>query len=214
MSGNASAWIRNRRRSCQPVDLGDLALQRVAMVQRPAERIGHALTLAPAGRQPVESAVLALQAAALDLQADDPAIGMTQNEVALVVTRPLGMIAVDHAGRVKHRPLVGELIAQGLEHLALGLALEVLLEERAGKGSGHTRCLPSRRCLSKRAKRGFRPTLTSGRRACGRRRSHSSLGARAGRRAAARPWPRHSRRARRRSGPNTPSRANHGERAR
>ena len=92
------------------VDLGDLALQRVAMVQRLAERVGHALAWT-AGGQPVERPVLALQAAALDLEADDPAIGMTQNEVTLVVARALRVVAVDHARRVKDRPLVGELVA-------------------------------------------------------------------------------------------------------
>ena len=54
MSGNASAWIEEQAALLPTVDLGDLALQRVAMVQRLAERVAHALALAPAGRQPVE----------------------------------------------------------------------------------------------------------------------------------------------------------------
>lgn len=119
-----------------PVELGDLARQRVAVIDRPTERVGHPLTPTTGG-EPIELPVPTLDPSALDLEADDPSLGVTQDEVTLVVPCALGVVAVDHARRVKDRPFVGELVTQRLEDLALGVALEVLVEKRAGKRTGH-----------------------------------------------------------------------------
>ena len=74
-------------------------------------------------------AVAALDPSALDLEADDPLVGMTEDEVALVVLGAMGVVAVDDARGVEDLPVVGQAVAQGGEDLALRLALEVFLEQ-------------------------------------------------------------------------------------
>ena len=110
----------------------------MAVVKRAAARVGHPLSWTTGG-QPIERPVLAFDPSALDLETDDPPLGVTQDEVTLVIARSLGVVAVDDARRVKDRPLVRELVTQSLEDLALGGALEILVEQRAGKRTRHGR---------------------------------------------------------------------------
>ena len=74
----------------------------------------------------------ALGAVALRLETDDPALGVTHDEVTLVIAHSLGVGAVDHARRVKDRPLVGEMVTQSLEDLALGVALQISSSSERG----------------------------------------------------------------------------------
>jgi len=124
-----------------PAPLGhrlELALQLVAMIERLGERVAH--TLAPtAASKPVPLPVAALDPATLDLERDDPLLGMGEHEVALVVLRAGGVVAKDHARGVEDLPLVREAVAQGGEHLPLPRALELLLEQRTRVHASHGR---------------------------------------------------------------------------
>jgi hypothetical protein len=70
----------------------------------------------------------ALDPAALDLEADDPLVGMAEDEIALVGLGAGDIVAVHDARRVIGLPLLGQAVAHGLEHPPLGPALELLLE--------------------------------------------------------------------------------------
>ncbi|HWH45118.1 MAG TPA: hypothetical protein VNT32_10335 [Thermoleophilaceae bacterium] len=65
------------------VDLLDLPAERVAVVERLGEGVLDPLALAPPLAMP------AFDRPALDLERDDPALGMAEDEVALVVAGPL-----------------------------------------------------------------------------------------------------------------------------
>ena len=83
MSGKATAWPMS---SSPPPFAGippSLRLERVAVVERLRERIADPLTDAVVDPEPL--AVLALDPAALDLEAEDPALGMGDHEVDLAV---------------------------------------------------------------------------------------------------------------------------------
>ena len=68
------------------VDARDLAPERVGVVNRLEERVLHALPLPVDVPKP--RPVLALDPAALDLEADDPVLGMAEHEVDLAILRP------------------------------------------------------------------------------------------------------------------------------
>ncbi|HVL95933.1 MAG TPA: hypothetical protein VM266_08740 [Solirubrobacteraceae bacterium] len=95
----------------------ELAPDVVAVVERQAERVADRFGL----RRPVPRPVPALEPAALDLQADDAALGVAQHEVALVVERALRVVAQDEARRVEDAPVVAEAGAQRVEHLRSAL---------------------------------------------------------------------------------------------
>jgi hypothetical protein len=89
-----------------PAPLGhrlELAPQLVAMIDRLGERVAHALGPTAASK-PVPLPVAALDPAALDLERDDPLLGMGEHEVALVVLRAGGVVAKDHARGVEDLP--------------------------------------------------------------------------------------------------------------
>src|SRR4051794_30860084 len=99
------------------------------MVERLAERVAHPLRAAVAqDAKPFTEATL--QPPALDLETQNPAIWVAKNEVAFVVPRALGVVAIDHAGGVEYDPVVRELVSQRIEDLALRRALEILVEKR------------------------------------------------------------------------------------
>ena len=66
-----------------------------------------------------------LEAAALDLERDQPAVAVAEDEVTLVIACTVGMITEDDARGVEHHPVVGQRLAEAPQHLPFRLALQI-----------------------------------------------------------------------------------------
>jgi len=118
-------------------DLGDLALQAEAVVDRLREGVADPLPLAVDEPEPL--AVLALDPPALDLEAEDRLLRVGEDEVDLALGRALGVVARHPADGVEDVPGVLEAVAQRLEHARLAPALDVGREQRARVHRRHGR---------------------------------------------------------------------------
>jgi len=115
--------------------LPELALEAVAVVQGPVERIAHGLGRSFLTPEPL--AVPALDAAALDLEADDRLLGLREDEVDLPVTRAEAAILGDPGDRVEDLPIVGKVVAQEGEDPLLGGARRLPGKDLAGAHARH-----------------------------------------------------------------------------
>ena len=118
-------------------DVVDQALERVPVIERLSERIARPLPAAITAPQPL--AVAALQITALDLQANDPVVGMGEHEVDLTVARTLSRIASHPADRMEHLPGIVKPALERVEDLCLTRALDIVVQQGARIHPGHTR---------------------------------------------------------------------------
>ncbi len=112
------------------------------MIESLGERVLDTCRYAVDAAMPL--AVSALEIATLDLDADDPVLGMGDDEVDLPVLGARARVTPHPADRVKHLPLVAEPVAQRVEDLDLAEALDVVLEQGPWIGPRHTELIAHR----------------------------------------------------------------------
>ncbi len=116
----------------------DLPLERVAVIEGLGERVADANR----GFGTVLSIPLpvpALDAAALDLEADDSLARVDEHEIDLSVVRSLHRVTQHPTRGVEGLPVVVQAGFERLEHAALGLGTHVCVEQRAGIHPRHGR---------------------------------------------------------------------------